>query len=656
MLTKSQEILRKLELAEGVPDYAAGSGDKLQATDGLTALEFSQTPTAELEESELASATLDTGTADIGVESASFTYATYLRAQGLTTPPEWDADVRACGMTREALRAYTITQDLDGTGDWPGAGRFVHGETAVFGAGTGTAISGITNADPVQLTVTLHGVPVGSVITGIIRGVTFGAGEIPEIEDTLDGGWTTITAVDANTLSVGGVDASSATGVVDPNARIYLPPVISSVTTAPGAVTTLTLTSALCEDYLGEVGSQCWIDVDGIAGFTPPNDPNGLHLATVTAVSGTGATLTIEVNTTGDTLTGTETVTLLPRAKVVGDKSVDVADNQKLVVYTEQGEGPADAVIGGVSSKATASVHATTPTAAGGYRYRPISERTFQMTTSAWTSTAPNVGDIITRVNKCGAYGRVVDISTNGQTITYEPYGEAFVANDTVRRAGLSDTATVSTVTTTGDPSLTLEARYNGVIYTYVGARGTFTIEYEVGKPIKIRFTFEGLKYKDPVDSILAGVTQTDVGKVRFLQGFHKARDLTGLKACDFSYEISNAQIALNRTPTQKPDATKASGVLAYRHQEEYVPQVTMDPAMTPVGVHAFYAIAAGGSTVSQIFGVGAGADGYRVLTYLPAVQYEVSPFGDRDGERTIDLTGSCRRVDGDDAVQLFVY
>jgi len=654
-LTTSREILAKIETTEGVPAYSGSSPTALEATDGLVAIDPSFTPEIEFEDPDIASGTLDTSAADVGLETGSISFGTYFRgtADDPTEVPAFDAAVRACGMTREALYFYPLGANRSG-------GAFVHGEQIAI-CDTDVALTAASAATECVLTTATHGIPTGMQFPVVLDGNT----AFPTVEDldnSINGAWLA-ESTGTTAIKLIGVDTSGGGTATFTDGKCYLPPIVTTgnIAITSGAVTTIILTGSTINEWTGVVGDQVALEIAGESGITSTDvtkTVTGRHLATVTVVTGTtSVTLTIDVPSTGTTA-GTVTILGIPTAKVAGEYG-EIEEEDPLYVYDEKGRIPEDMTVSGLGSKASATANATVRQV-GGWRYRPIGERTFSIyTASAWTSSyIPSVGEVITRRNACGAYGRIVSVSTDGRTIEYEPYGAAFAVADGLRIVqgnGLGATSTVSTVTSTGGPSLTFEGRFGGVIYTYSGARGTFTVEYEVGKPIKLNFEFNGLKYTSPVDSVLAGVVIDETGKVRFLQGFSKTRNLSGLKVCDYSYEISQASIALNRSPTQKPDASSASGVKAYRHQETYVPEVTMDPAFTPVGVHAWDAIAAAGGTVAQLFGAGSSV-GNRVLAYCPAVQYGASSFGDRDGERTVDFTGSCRKSAGNDAVQLFVY
>ena len=656
MLTTAREILTKIETTEGIPAYSGGSPTALETSDGILAIDPTFTPEIEYEDPDIASGTLDTSPADVGLETGSISFGTYFRGASttpLTTAPPFDAAVRACGMTREAMRYAELT--TLGAG-----GTFLHGEQLAVGIGAALTPTVATNASACVITVGAHGLPAAANVPIVLKGVTMPT--LHDYDNTLSGGWNAVYA-SSTTLTITGLDTTSGGTAVFASAECYVPPIVTSgnITVTPTvSPTTIRLATATVEDWSGPIGGSIDLEIRGEATATALN---GRHTATVSAISaGIYVEFTVAVDTSGGT-SGTHTIMGIPTATVCGEKAGSITDavyDNHLFVYNELGEAPADAVVGGFGSKATATITTGSGMTAGGYRYRPIGERTFTLvTTAVWSASyIPSVGDVIYRRNECGAYGRCVTVSADGKTITYEPYGDSFAAADgikVVQGDGLGATAIVSSVVSAGGPSLTFEGRFGGVIYTYVGARGTFTAEYEVGKPIKLNFEFNGLKYKAPFDSVLAGVVIDETGKVRFLQGFSKTRDLSGLKVCDYSYEIQQASVALNRSPTQKPDASSASGVKSYRHQEQYVPEVTMDPSMTPVGAHAWDAIAAAGSTVAQLFGAGS-SEGNRVLAYCPAVQYGASSFGDRDGERTVDFTGQCRKSAGNDAVQLFIY
>lgn len=648
MLTKSQEILTKIEVTEGVPDYASGK-TALEVADGVLALNLDFTPNAELEDPDIASGTLDTQASAVGLETGSISFETYLRGtkDSPTTVPAFDAALRACGMTREALRYYTMTANRSG-------GAFVHGEQIAI-ATSSVSLTAASQASECVLTTATHSIPTGMKFPGIIVGNTAFAGH-PDINNSINGAWQ-LESVGTTTIKMVGVDTTGGSAATFSSGLLYLPPIVTNanitITPVGTSSTTIRLAGANVENWTGPIGGSIALEIHGV---TTATALNGRHTATVTAIS-TGVYVDVSVAVDGTGAGGTVTILGIPTAKVCGEYS-EIANDDQIFVYDEAGGAVAGYTIGGLGSKAACSVKTATTVTAGGWRYRPIGERTFTLTVASWSNSAPPVGTVLKRRNKCGAYGRIVAISSDGLTITYEPYGDAFAAGDGISSVNLGvnqTTATVSTVVSSGGPSLTMEMRFGGVIHTYVGARGSFTCNFEVGKAMTIGFEFEGLKYSNPYDSVLAGVVADETGKIRFLQGFSKTRDLSGLKVCDFGYELQTASIALNRTPTQKPDASSASGVRAYRHQTQYVPEVSMDPAMTPVGVHEFYKKASDGTTVAQLFGAGSDV-GNRALVYLPAVQYQVSPFGDRDGERTIDFTGLARKQDGNDAVQLFIY
>lgn len=154
----------------------------------------------------------------------------------------------------------------------------------------------------------------------------------------------------------------------------------------------------------------------------------------------------------------------------------------------------ASGTIGGESSTSLASTSSVANY--DGLVYQPTSEKVMQVTTGAWTGTSPAAAGEVLAVEVSGVVvGAVQIVRDNGSTFVDMDVTQLhglIASGNTLRSAG-GGTATISAAPVqTRTPSLTIAHNLDGRRRDLLGARGSFTLEGEVGQPMQFSWSFSG--------------------------------------------------------------------------------------------------------------------------------------------------------------------
>jgi len=232
-----------------------------------------------------------------------------------------------------------------------------------------------------------------------------------------------------------------------------------------------------------------------------------------------------------------------------------------------------------------------------------------------------------------------VELAGSGTAGTAPAWGKLMKA------CGCSETVVPSTSVTyapasSSIPSMTLAMYMDGVIKKIWGARGTFQLVLEKGKPGLINFTFTGADFSVTDGALLSGVSYTTVKPPVFL----------GVSFTYDSYAARIAKLSLDagNNLTLADDITKSSGHFSALITERD-PRISFDPEMVTVATKDFFGQLRGdaGKALS-LSGLGSVA-GNRVALSAPKCQIEEVKIAERSGYFALEVQCGAKMSAGDD-------
>ncbi len=232
-----------------------------------------------------------------------------------------------------------------------------------------------------------------------------------------------------------------------------------------------------------------------------------------------------------------------------------------------------------------------------------------------------------------------VELAGSGTAGTAPAWGKLLKA------CGCSETVVANTSVTyapasTGIPSMTLALYMDGVIKKIWGARGTFQLVLEKGKPGLINFTFTGADYSVTDGALLSGVSYSTVQPPTLL-GVTFTYDSYAAKISKLTLDAGNQVILAD-------DVTKSSGHFAALITERD-PKITFDPEMVTVATKDFFGqwVGTAGKALS-LSGLGSTA-GNLVALSAPKCQIEEIKLGERTAYWTLEVSAGAKMNAGDD-------
>lgn len=290
--------------------------------------------------------------------------------------------------------------------------------------------------------------------------------------------------------------------------------------------------------------------------------------------------------------------------------------------------------------------------AAEGVGYQPTSEKLVNITTAAWTGSAPaNEGDVLKVESPSGTVVGAVQIINDNGTFTDMDVTLLFgtMANGNTLRSPGNGTTTINTgPTQTSTPSLTVRHNLDGRQRDLLGARGDFTCEGEVGQPMQFSWTFSG-DLGSALDTPAVPTTGLSTIRPPRLLG---AFCLYGLGA--EVYRLTTKRVSLSNGGVVNPnlDANRAGGATGSNVTDR-------DPSFTVTvdqvhGAFDWEAARNAGTVIRVAFLLGTTAGNMMALV-APICQVTEIAQGESDGIATFDVTLRPRRIleSGDDELFL---
>lgn len=288
-----------------------------------------------------------------------------------------------------------------------------------------------------------------------------------------------------------------------------------------------------------------------------------------------------------------------------------------------------------------------------GVCYQPTSQKLVNVTTAAWTGTAPAaVGEIMKVESPAGTQVGAVQIINNNGSFTDMDVTLLFgtmLNGYTLRAANGTGTTTINAAPTqVRTPSLTITHNLDGRLRELLGARGTFTLEGEVGQPMQFSWTFNGDIGASSDTPAVATTGLSTIRPPRLLGAFC----CYGLGAETYRLPTKRVAVDLGATVNPNLDANRAGGATGSNVTDR-------DPAITATvdqvqGAFDWEAARSNGTPIRAAFILGT-TPGNIMVIVAPICQVTEAPFGDADGIATFDVALKPRRVQesGDD--ELFI-
>lgn len=197
--------------------------------------------------------------------------------------------------------------------------------------------------------------------------------------------------------------------------------------------------------------------------------------------------------------------------------------------------------------------------------------------------------------------------------------------------------------------SATVGGYEDGIRKMIYGARGNVTLEGNVGEPMFLAFSFEGV-YGGVTDVALLSVTYLDPVPVAFLNVAGSVHDLAAI--------FSTLSVDMGNVLAERESANSAKGILSVKITDRE-PTATIDPEMELVAAADFYGELLAGTAGRLYSELPSASAGEKLTVAAPRALYGTISEADRNQLRTarieMDLvTGGVSA--GDDELQIGMY
>ncbi len=194
-----------------------------------------------------------------------------------------------------------------------------------------------------------------------------------------------------------------------------------------------------------------------------------------------------------------------------------------------------------------------------------------------------------------------------------------------------------------GISSMTLAAYMDGVIKKIWGARGTWSLKLETGKPSYLHFVFTGADFSVADGALLTNVTYESTKPVAFQNAAFTIDSYAAL--------IGALEFTGNNAVALRKDGNAVSG-----HKSAIITgremAMTFDPEMVTVATYDFYGKMRSGSEGALTAAL-AGAAGNIITLTAPKVQYTGIKSEAREGYRSLGIDCQLNRNSGDDEISI---
>jgi len=193
--------------------------------------------------------------------------------------------------------------------------------------------------------------------------------------------------------------------------------------------------------------------------------------------------------------------------------------------------------------------------------------------------------------------------------------------------------------------SCTLYVYKDGIFHKITGCRGTFKLNFEVGKYATVSWQFSGL-YNDPADASPGAQTFSSVVPVPVLGA--------SLSIGAYAAVAEKLEIDLNATLAPRRSLNAANGIVEWIIANRE-PQGSFDPETVTEATHTFWANWKAATALALNIGPIGTASGNIVTVAAPKCQYKEISYQDRSGVLAYQVPFALGMNAGDDELTITI-
>jgi len=218
------------------------------------------------------------------------------------------------------------------------------------------------------------------------------------------------------------------------------------------------------------------------------------------------------------------------------------------------------------------------------------------------------------------------------------------------RACAMSETVTASTSivyapVSTGFESCTIYLYKDGIFHKILGCRGSFKLNFEVGKYPTVEWTFKGL-YQAPTDASPGAQTLSSVKPVPVLAGAFTIGGYAGV--------ITKLELDQGVTVSERKSLNAATGIVGFDVTERN-PQGSIDPETVTEAAGSFWSNWESAAALALNIGPIGATAGNIVQVAAPKVQYRDMTYADRNGVMTYAVPFALAMNAGDDELSITI-
>lgn len=291
----------------------------------------------------------------------------------------------------------------------------------------------------------------------------------------------------------------------------------------------------------------------------------------------------------------------------------------------------------------------TTPTTIPGdegFGWRPKTDhrKRFDLT-GAW-GTAPTAGDVISGATS-GARG-IYEADETTTRIRYRDLRGTFTDGESLdnETSGATSIGTLATPTLEGfvyGHPMAQRVYEDGIAVSMNGCRGSFIMEFEVNRPTQFAFGFRGVFSAAADVPNLTGINYDFQNPPLWAGAVSGYADNENAGDVDEADEqdpcIRTLTLDFGAQLVDRECASHVGGMIEVIVGNDREGTFTMDPEATPEADIGWLTALRNGQVQRLRLAVGS-TDGNRFTIFLPGLQLDAAPAGDRDGTMTREVAG----------------
>ncbi len=218
------------------------------------------------------------------------------------------------------------------------------------------------------------------------------------------------------------------------------------------------------------------------------------------------------------------------------------------------------------------------------------------------------------------------------------------------RACGMSETVTAGTSlvyapVSTGFESAALYVYKDGTFHKLLGCRGSFKLNFEVGKHPVVEWKFNGL-YASPADASPAAQTLSAVGPPIVMSA--------ALSVGGYGPVAEKIEIDLNNTISERKSINAATGIVGFEITGRE-PQGSFDPEAVSEATHPFWGNWESAAATALTLGPIGTVPGNTIQVNAPKMQYKEVSYSDRKGLIAYTVPFDLAMNNGDDELTITI-